>query len=259
MMQWLTAVAKWSVSDRLLLIYDVVTAIAALVAILALNQIRVQAKVMSEQLEQMKASGKQTDDLIAVARDQATALGIAAKAAQESADAALLNAQAIINSERPWLFVKLTISSENIFPIPGSQHALPSYFTFDLENSGRTPAELIYSYSNFSICPSREVDDVKIAERDLGKEHLHKEILAPNEAVRINKFTFAGQGAALMDQELMSLAASRQRLVIFGMIKYRDSLGGPAAPIRETWFSYFFDPSPRRLVMCGQPGANKHT
>src|SRR5579864_1985211 len=139
-----------SISDWLLLIYDIVTAIAAIVAVLALKQIRAQARAMREQLDQMKAAGKQTDDLIAVARDQARALGIAAAAAQESADAALLNAQAIINSERPWVFVNYTISPDNILPAPGSLASLPSRFTFDLTNSGRTPAELVYRYFNFS-------------------------------------------------------------------------------------------------------------
>lgn len=257
-MQWLLIeLAKWTISDRLSLIYDVVTIIAATVAILALMQIRAQAKAMREQLDQMKAAGKQTDDLIAVARDQAKALGTAAKAAQESADAALLNAQAIINSERPWVFVRAEISPDNILPAPGSQSMLPSYIAFSTVNSGRTPAEVIYGYFGFSICPAREVDDVKIAEKELLGEYTHKSILAPDEVIRFDKFSFGRSGLA--DEDLISIAASRLRLVLFGVIRYRDSLGESDFPIRETWFSYFFDPTQRKLVMCGQAGANKHT
>jgi hypothetical protein len=53
------------------------------------------------------------------------------KAAQASAKAALLNAQAVINAERPWLLVSIE-----------AHKAAPNTFIIQAFNAGRTPAEL---------------------------------------------------------------------------------------------------------------------
>lgn len=60
------------------------------------------------------------------------AAGIAAEAAAEAAHAALLNAQAIIHSERPWILISVEPSAEKL-----------NSFTVIATNRGRTPASII--------------------------------------------------------------------------------------------------------------------
>jgi hypothetical protein len=246
-----------TLSEWLFIVYDAATIAAAIVAWRALTAIREQGRLMSNQIEQMRAAGRQTDDLIKIAREQAAALALAADASEKNAKAALLNAGALINSERPWIFVRHTIANENFRPLPTSDALLPQRFTFDLINSGRTPAEVLYSYFNYSIRPAREVDDVKIDEKELGKEFAHAKILPPGEISRFDTFYMSGSG--LTAEDLIAIAASRMRLIIFGLIKYRDTLGGNDSQVRETWFYYFYNPTQRDLTMCGLPGANRHT
>jgi hypothetical protein len=254
---------KWNVSDWLLLIYDIVTAIAAFVAYRALRVIREQGRAMREQLQEMKASGEQAKALIIEAGKQAAQLAHVATATQQSADAAkksaaaaLLNAQALINSERPWIFVRYDISQLNIAPVPGVQEFVPNSISFVLTNSGRTPAEVLYFYGNYTICPAREVDDVKMPERELQGEFMHKKIFSPADSLGFFDFV---PSTSISDDDLRAIASSRMRLVFWGIVKYRDTLGGAEAPIRETWYCYWYSPRARSLVMCGPSGANKHT
>ncbi len=60
---------------------------------------------------------------------QAKETAAAARATKTAADAALLNAQAIINAERPWIVVNV-------------ESLAPGQFNFILKNVGRTPAKV---------------------------------------------------------------------------------------------------------------------
>jgi|SRR5580658_6637120 hypothetical protein len=62
-------------------------------------------------------------------------------AAKATADFALLNAQAVINTERAWIVVTMKSSKEGVYTIVA-------------ENVGRTPAKLVSSFSDVSILRS---------------------------------------------------------------------------------------------------------
>lgn len=64
------------------------------------------------------------------------------KAAQDGAKAALLNAQAVINAERPWLLVSIE-----------AQGYEPNTFIVKAFNAGRTPAELHEGHCTSEIRP----------------------------------------------------------------------------------------------------------
>src|SRR5580698_1303073 len=64
-------------------------------------------------------------------REQTDILNTSAKATQEAVEAAKLNAQAVINTERPWFVVTLTIDDE----------ATTETFTCNCINHGNTPAK----------------------------------------------------------------------------------------------------------------------
>src|ERR1700678_2551017 len=70
--------------------------------------------------------------LFIIAIPSLTFLGIQMRANEMAAQAALLNAQAVIESERPWLVV--TIEKDE---------TMPAYFFFRVINKGKTPAQLI--------------------------------------------------------------------------------------------------------------------
>jgi hypothetical protein len=83
-----------------------------------LKEIHTQAEHMKQQIGEMKAQ---------------TAV------AKTSAEAALLNAEALINVERPWLL-------ENIARVRGSDHE----WIVSIRNAGNTPAEVVDGYWSFS-------------------------------------------------------------------------------------------------------------
>jgi predicted lipid-binding transport protein (Tim44 family) len=74
--------------DKLMLVYVIVTAIAAIAAVVTLLTIRGQLQVTRNQLKQMEEAGKQTEALINQASAQSTALLVAARAAESNAEAA---------------------------------------------------------------------------------------------------------------------------------------------------------------------------
>lgn len=67
-----------------------------------------------------------------------------AKSGREAAEAALLNAQAVINIERPWIFA--TVKKGNAQPTDENPEGAVQ-FKVHIENKGRTPAEII-SYTD---------------------------------------------------------------------------------------------------------------
>jgi hypothetical protein len=261
--------------DKLMLAYVIVTTIAAMAAVVTLLTIRRQLHVMRNQLEQMQAAGKQTDALIAQASSQSAALLIAARAAEsnaeaahaqvvqfravaeaaeKSANAAVRNAEALINSERPWvlprIFANMTGTDTN------AELVVPVSIDFNLINLGRTPAELIAvsGTHSFQIIQDTLTFDPAMFPQ-LEKELVHRRILAPDEAW--NSFhVFDGQ--KVMAQANKAIFATH-RLVVFGSITYRDTLGADDSPTRKSRFCYYFDPMTRDLEMCGVKGANSHT
>jgi hypothetical protein len=86
-------------------------------------------KAIEGQLTEMKATGVQTIAIIEHAGKQADA-------AKTSAEADRLNAQAVINSERPWITVSVSSLNET-----------GTTFVFNATNVGRTPAIVKSIYS----------------------------------------------------------------------------------------------------------------
>src|SRR5579864_2614586 len=69
---------------------------ASYLALRSLRIIKTQTRHTEQQVKEMQASSKQTDKLIEQAAKQAAA-------AKDAANSALVNAQAVVNSERAWV------------------------------------------------------------------------------------------------------------------------------------------------------------
>ena len=114
-------------------------------AIKTLNAIKRQARANEDQLMEIQQSAEKTDRMISIAAQQAENSRIATEAAKRSADAALLNAKAVINAERPWIVISASWVKE-----------LPHGFRISIKNLGRTPAYILSCSSEHPVLKKEE-------------------------------------------------------------------------------------------------------
>lgn len=174
------------------------------------------------------------------------------KATQMAAEATLLNAQALINAERPWLVM-------NIEP----DRDFPNLFRVKAANRGRTPAAIVSAADGYLIVPVRE------------------KLPVPPEYIRVKKFDAAPlvvQGEsqlmfeysrdhlrmAIDDQERFdSLGDGTKFVCLFGNVVYRDLLASESAEPHETrWCCIFLLGSDGRdqfFFVDGEKGYTKHS
>jgi hypothetical protein len=147
---------------------------------------------------------------------------------RKAANAALLNAKAVINSERPWVIVKAEPSSykKGGFILTGAVR-------------GRTPARIveIYSHRTFvdqpdNLPPSPKYELPVIAPKE--------PLLGDGESFKIAEVN----PAALVDEEWKAKHPnfnSNQFLCFYGIVRYEDCVATGQEKLHETrWcFSYF--------------------
>lgn len=164
---------------------------------------------------------------IAIFRKQTSLMTGALKAAQNSADAARLNAQAIINAERPWLLVFIK-------PIMGPMGGFNVY----IRNKGRTPAMI-----TMALWGCAAVKDVT----DLPKEPLYwprklvqDRIVMPDGAVKIWWFDPETLHNVLKDQ--FPRFTWEGRVFVFGTVLYRDLADPSPTSSHETRWIGLYQP-----------------
>lgn len=175
-------------------------------------------------------------------RQQTRNTADAAVAAKNSAEAALLNAKAVINSERAWVFChwRKNINSSGC-----------SLF---MQNHGRTPAEIIDVVQRDRIADlvpwDDNASDMLPYTPDYGQETIliHSRVLPqaetwtpPEWEVPTHKMPPQG----------------RKSFFFYGKVRYRDVL--PNSEIHETCFCYFWSPTICRFIIGGPPAYTKYT
>jgi hypothetical protein len=193
-----------------------VTGFAALIALWTLTDIK-----------------KQTKNTAAAVAATKIAIGIA----QNSADAALLNAKAVINSERAWVFCHWKKFAQG-------------YMLF-MQNHGRTPAEII----DF-VQREVQADNLPMGEDSLPSNpdygaptHLiQTRILPPGD-------TWEPPEWYILTHNLP--APGKLSFFFYGVVRYRDVL--PSSEVHETRFCYFWSPSLGRLIIGGPSEYTKYT
>ncbi len=141
----------------------------------------------------------------------------AATAASQNAQAALLNAQAVINSERPWLVVEVEEEIGN-----------PGTFIFRARNRGRTPAKLAEGHYRCELKPVRGFSPT---EEDFGGAPFIAPLNAlviPNDAFdvgTVNTNSFAGRY-----DECLPVPVS---ITVYGKIVYWDTFANRNATETE--------------------------
>lgn len=199
------------------------------VALKTLRAIKKQAEIMDEHrvsLEQLATAAQEN-----------------AAAAKASADAAFLNAKAVLNTERPWIVVKPRKSSANVF-------------TFEAVNQGRTPAQIIAQSFRWVVALS-EVDLEEKSPEYSRAILAYPKFLVPSGVP---------QDCAYWDVELIlqnipeeqEVRGGMRRIVGYGRVQYYDFLNRTEPP-HETRYCYWWNPTDEELMVGGPDGYNLYT
>lgn len=176
----------------------------------------------------------------------------AAQAAEESARAALLHAQAIIDAERPWVLVTIVPS-----------RSIENGFTVIATNRGRGPAEVISAVEETRIA----VDETQLP---VEPEYNNAEpetpfvsiILLPGEFMNIKSFCRDDvKNVCGGEEDLQRIENWEERIFLYGKVVYRDLMGPANAPVHETGWCcrYIHGRQKSGLVMAGSREYNVHS
>jgi hypothetical protein len=164
-------------------------------------------------------------------------------AAQASADAALLNAQAVINSERPWIRVKIVLSPDGFYGVAA-------------KNTGRTPALIVASSE-----PQKKVFPVGEALPETptyGEKRTFNSTLLPDSERTVYWLTESDVRSV---EGFERVVQGSDGLYIWGVVQYRDTLNRESENAHETvWcFRYIPNQVPNPFKMAGPVSYNRYT
>jgi hypothetical protein len=183
---------------------------------------------------------------------QTTYAEAAAEAAATSAHAALLNAQAIIDAERPWILITIepSRSAENSFTIMAT-------------NRGRTPAKILVSEERTRIIvDERHLPSPPEYRRENTNAPLAPTILLPGEFMAIKPFgRNEVKGLCDSEERYKRIETWEEKIYHYGRITYKDLISPADSPAHETnWCCwYIHGRQSSGMVMAGPPEYNSHT
>jgi hypothetical protein len=172
------------------------------------------------------------------------------KATEDAAQAALLNAQAVINSERPWLLV-----------LPQYLKDEPTMPAIWVINKGRTPARII-AYSEKQIQLGEKMPSVPVygeLQKGLGQK-----VLLPQESTEIHAIILERdvRAACGSNVDFQMVRDWKEEVYVFGVIHYQNLLNTVNTETYETkWCCRYFPIGDRmvKLKVHGPEGYNAHT
>jgi len=176
----------------------------------------------------------------------------AIEAASSSAHAALLNAQAVINAERPWILITVEPS-----------RSMENSFTVMATNRGRTPARIIETLERYKIA----IDEKRLpATPEFRNEKRNAPfspiILLPGEFAAIKPFC-REDVKALCDSEerFKRIETWEEKVYLYGKVVYRDLISADDGPPHETnWCCWYIHGRQNSgLVIAGPADYNSHT
>lgn len=176
----------------------------------------------------------------------------AAQAAADSAQAALLHAQAIIRAERPWILITVEPS-----------RSVENGFTVTATNRGRGPARIVSTIDKITSA----VDQSHLPEQPQYDEvtpsaALSSVVLLPGEATGIKSFSrddvksFCGS-----DEKLRRVEKWEELILLYGNIVYKDLIAvGETVTHESSWCCWYIHGRQKSgMVMAGPPAYNRHT
>jgi hypothetical protein len=176
----------------------------------------------------------------------------AALAAQEAAEAALLQAKAIVQAERPWILI-------HVAPSPTIENG----FTVIATNRGRSPARVMSTADELRIAKDETqlpgIPEYTPVDPDVPPVTM---ILLPGEFATIKAFcrddVKAVSGSA---DRLQRIENWEERIFLYGKVMYRDLMEPADVAAHETsWCCrYIHGRQKSGLVMAGTLEYNQHT
>ena len=176
----------------------------------------------------------------------------AAQAAADSAQAALLHAQAIIRAERPWILISVEPS-----------RSVENGFTVTATNRGRGPARIVSTIDKTTSA----VDQSHLPEEPEYDEvtpsaALSSVVLLPGESTAIKSFSrdevksFCGN-----DEKLKRVEKWEELILLYGRVTYKDLIAVADGEAHESsWCCWYIHGRQKSgMVMAGPPAYNKHT
>jgi len=179
-------------------------------------------------------------------RSQANLMGIHAEhldklaaAAKENAEAARLSAQAVINSERPWITVTVDRDPE-----------VTNRFFYRITNKGRTPASVISAFSERRIVELP--DNLPIPPTYSSPMYSPVDDLIVADGVWIDHPGFSAEAVIGHPQGARKMFESSAKFICFyGQITYRDSLGNGDFSEHYTRWCFAYDVFRKTMVASG--------
>lgn len=185
--------------------------------------------------------------------ERQTAFGeVAAEAAANTAHAALLNAQSVLHSERPWLLITVEPS-----------RSMENSFTIMATNRGRTPARITATLDETIIAlDEKYLPGVPEYEREESATPTVPIILVPGESTAIRSFC-RDDVKALCDSEerFKRIETWGEKLFLYGKVVYLDLISPSDEQIHQTnWCCWYIHGRQNSgLVIAGPPEYNSHT
>jgi hypothetical protein len=146
------------------------------------------------------------------------------EATHKSADAALLNAQAVINAERPWVMIQIQEAAVEQGRVGIYEKKSLRSFQFSIFNYGKTPAHV-------TSCEGPKIELCEAPDKDLpippdyGTSEWNRIFLAPNDSIPIGECIYPSD---IMLNKIIEAASrgekAQSELVIYGLIEYSDGV-----------------------------------
>ncbi|MGA2831763.1 MAG: hypothetical protein ABSE55_01710 [Terracidiphilus sp.] len=176
----------------------------------------------------------------------------AAEAAAASAQAALLNAQALVHSERPWVLITVEPSrtAENSFTVMAT-------------NRGRTPARIIATTNgNKVVVDEKHLPSTPEYKNQKSDTPLSPIILLSGESTAIEPFSRADvRGLCDSEERFRRIETWEEKVFLYGKVTYRDLIAPAESQLHETnWCCWYIHGRQNSgLVIAGPPEYNSHT
>jgi hypothetical protein len=200
-----------------------------------------------------------TAALVAIGCFTFIAIWIQAIETRKAAQAALLNAQSLINAERPWIVpIPLLEHPPRVTFVGGyepSKHE-PNPFSFGMtfKNFGRTPARIVSVIDiPLTLKPGESLPDIPNYAANPSPTFRGDRMLVPDD-----RWNHGGGEitAILTTEQFAAVDTGKQTFVYFGRIEYRDFLRPEV--LHESRFCYFYRSELGEFVPDGPPEYNKY-
>lgn len=174
---------------------------------------------------------------------------ILAQAALESASAARMNAQAILDADRPWILI-------TVEPSPQAKNA----FRIVATNRGRSPAEIIVTADRIGIVADENLLP-ESPEFTKEKTLAVPAVLLPGESTVVQPFSREDvKWVCKTEESLRRIELWQDSIFLYGRLIYRSLLVPHNSPSHQIdWCcKYIHGESASSLVIGGPPAYNKH-